>query len=69
MSSKDIVRRVKDCCREVRLGAIPCQVGETLAGWNTITNEYESWLVVSVDKVNQWDSLVKRVFNDVSEHT
>lgn len=48
------------CCREVRLGSTPCEVGKKLDGWNTIADEHEEWVVVEV-RDNPWHSLVKRI--------
>lgn len=50
-----------DCCREVRLGATPCHVGKVLCGWNTLTDQYEEWEVVTVNEKDHWKSIVRRL--------
>jgi hypothetical protein len=55
------VIKLMDCCREVKLGAVPCTKGDVLSGWNTLTDQYEEYEVVKVDKKDNWYSLVKRV--------
>lgn len=51
---------IDDCCREVRLGAIPCKIGDKLSGFNTLTDQYEEYQVVQVNTKNPLLSLVKR---------
>ncbi len=62
MSTKLIggVQKIEDCCREIRLGATPCQVGQVLKGYNTLSDEYEEWQVIQVNKKEQ-RSKVRRI--------
>lgn len=55
------VTQLENCCREVRLAAVPCKNGDIRSGWNTITDEYEEFVVVEVNEHDNWLSLVKRI--------
>lgn len=55
------VMKLGNCCREVRLGAVPCEKGEILSGWNTLSDQYEEYEVIQVSKKDPWKSLVRRV--------
>lgn len=61
-----MISRIRDCCREVRLGAVPCKEGDELTGFNTITNELEYWLVAWVDHQDHWNSIVVRYFMNIT---
>ena len=55
------VQRIEQCCREVRLGATPCKLDDVLSGWNTLSDEYEEWQVIQVNKKDNRRSKVRRI--------
>jgi hypothetical protein len=63
LSTKEIggVQTIEECCREIRLGATPCKIGDILKGWNNFSDEYEEWEVFQINKKNQWRSKVRRI--------
>lgn len=53
--------RLGNCCREVRLGAYPCEVGGILSGYNTLADQYEEWMVIEVSRKNPMRTRVQRI--------
>jgi hypothetical protein len=53
--------RLGECCREVRLGAYPCSVGDILCGYNTLADQYEEWMVIEVSKRKPMRTRVQRI--------
>ena len=55
---------LEDCCREIRLGGLNIESvnpGYKLCGFNTLTDSYEEWELVKINKDNYYKSLVKRL--------
>lgn len=50
--------RLEQCCREIRYGAI--KTGQALTGWNTLTDEYEEFVVEKLAS-SASKSLVRRI--------
>lgn len=51
---------LNQCCREIRLGA-EAITGLKLTGWNTLSDEYEEWIVEVINHQDFGMSLVRRV--------
>jgi hypothetical protein len=48
------------CCRMIRI-CPPNQLGEIHDVFNTMTEEYESWMCIKVDK-NSMNNILQRIF-------
>lgn len=59
--NKGEVCKLEDCCREVRLGALPVELGKILYGFNTLSDESEEWKIIVVNFTDGWKSLVRRI--------
>jgi translation initiation factor 2 alpha subunit (eIF-2alpha) len=51
---------VQDCCRDIRI-QFPSELGKVYSGFNTITDESEEWLCISIAK-DGWKTKLQRVY-------
>ena len=53
-------QRIGLCCREIRI-CPPKELGDIAEGMNTISGEYEFWMLIKKEK--RWaDSVVQRIY-------
>ena len=58
------VRSVTECCRDIRIQMLGAKAGKVYIGHNSITEETENWLCISVAK--DWNrTQLQRVFGYV----
>lgn len=57
------------CCRDVRIGAICASLYAIIHGFNTITEQVETWIIIKMPKPNhkQSERVLMQIFNKQSK--